>query len=120
MEPQEHRTQCLTRVEYVRQLLAAYHQTPGTTGHIRRPDRLLANQLYQRGIPLGTVENALLLAAARRLLRSPDSLPLAPIRSLAYFVPVIDEVLQLQVSQVYFEHIRRRIEGLPSMPPNLR
>jgi hypothetical protein len=34
-------------------------------GTIRRPDRLLAAQLYERGVPLIAVENALLLAAAR-------------------------------------------------------
>lgn len=55
------------------------------------------------------VENALLLAAARRLFRPPDALPLPTIRSLAYFLPVLEELQQLQVSQTYFEHIRRRI-----------
>ena len=62
-------------------------------GTVRRPDRLLAAQLHERGVPLEAVENALVLAAARRLIRPPDSPPLGTIRSLAYFSPVIEEVL---------------------------
>jgi len=36
------------------------------------------------------VENALLLAAARRLFRDSNATPLGLIRSLAYFAPVIE------------------------------
>ena len=55
------------------------------------------------------VENALTLAAARRLARPADAPPLAIIRSLAYFSPVIEEVLRLQVGPEYFHHLRNRI-----------
>jgi len=102
------------REAYIRQVLSAYRQTPGTTGTIRRPDRLLAAQLYARGVPLHTVENALVLAASRRLPRSSDAPPLGTIRSLAYFLPVVDEVLALTVSQDYFRYLRRKIAGLYS------
>ena len=68
-----------------RKVLAAYRQTPGTTGILRRQDRLLAAQLYLRAVPLIAVDNALVLAAARRLLRDPASPLLATVRSLAYF-----------------------------------
>ncbi len=98
--------------EYVRKLLDAYRATPGTTGVVRRPDRQLAAQLYQRGVPLIAVENALVLAAARRLARPAGSRPLATIRSLAYFSPVIEEVLHLQVSQQYFQHLRNKLQSL--------
>ena len=53
--------------DYVRRLLEAYRATPGTCGAVRRPDRLFAAQLHERGVPLEAVENALTLAAARRL-----------------------------------------------------
>ena len=96
--------------EYVRQVLDAYRKTPGTTGTVRRPDRLLAAQLHQRGVPLAVVENALVLAAARRLIRSADSAPLGTVRSLAYFLPVIDEVLHLPVNPDYFRYLRQKVE----------
>ncbi|HEY5310457.1 MAG TPA: hypothetical protein VIK97_18215 [Casimicrobiaceae bacterium] len=95
--------------EYVRRLLEAFRTTPGTSGAVRRPDRLLAAQLYQRGVPLEAVENALTLAAARRLARAADAPPLGIIRSLAYFSPVIEEVLRLQVGPEYFRHLHNRI-----------
>jgi len=95
--------------EYARRLLEAYRATPGTCGAVRRPDRLFAIQLYERGVPLEAVENALTLAAARRLARPADAPPLGIIRSLAYFSPVIEEVLRLQVSPDYFRHLRIRL-----------
>lgn len=99
-----------SREEYIQRVLSAYRQTPGTAGTIRPPDRLLAAQLQQRGVPLAAVENALVLAAARRLLRSPDSPPLTTIRSLAYFSAVIEEVLETCVSPAYYQHLRYRIQ----------
>ena len=96
--------------EYVRKVLDAYRKTPGTMGTVRRPDRLLAAQLHERGVPLTAVENALVLAAARRLMRPADAPPLGTIRSLAYFLPVIDEVLNLRVNPDYFRYLRHKIE----------
>jgi hypothetical protein len=96
--------------EYVRQVLDAYRKTPGTMGTVRRPDRLLAAQLHQRGVPLAMVENALVLAAARRLIRPVDTPPLSTIRSLAYFLPVIDEVLSLRLNPDYFRYLRQKVE----------
>ena len=55
--------------EYIRQVLEAYRKTPGTMGTVRRADRMLAAQLYQRGLSVRVIENALVLAAARRLIR---------------------------------------------------
>ena len=104
--------------EYVRKLLDAYRATPGTTGTVRYPDRLLAVQLYQRGVPLMAVENALVLAAARRLVRPAAAPPLGTIRSLAYFSPVIEEVLHLPVGPEYFQHLRHKIAHLAATRQN--
>ena len=99
--------------EYVRQVLEAYRKTPGTMGTIRHPDRMLAAQLYQRGVSLRVVENALLLAVARRLFRPANAPPLGTIRSLAYFLPVIEEVLDLGVNADYFQYLRHKLARLP-------
>ena len=100
--------------EYVRRLLEAYSATPGTAGVVRRADRLFAAQLHQRGVSLQAVENALVLAAARRSTRPADAPPLGTIRSLAYFAPVIEEVLQLNVGQTYFQHLRNKLQRVTS------
>lgn len=98
--------------EYVRRLLEAYRATPGTCGVIRRPDRLLAAQLYERGVPLSAVENALALAAVRRMIRPDGAAPLLTVRSLAYFLPVIDEVLATDVNPAYYQHVRSKLQRL--------
>ena len=98
---------------YIRQVLEAYRKTPGTLGTIRRADRLLAAQLYQRGLAVKVIENALVLAAMRRLLRPADAPPLGPIRSLAYFLPVIEEVLELRVTPDYFQYLRHKLKRIP-------
>ena len=95
--------------EYVRQVLEVYRKTPGTMGTARRPDRMLAAQLYQRGVALSVIENALVLAAVRRLIRPANTPPLGTVRSLAYFLPVIEEVLDLKVSPGYFQYLRHRL-----------
>jgi hypothetical protein len=71
-------------------------------------------QLHERGVPLKVVENAFVLAAARRIIRSAEAPPLPTVRSLAYFLPVIEEVLQLKVSQEYFQHLRHRLHRATS------
>jgi hypothetical protein len=75
---------------------------------------MLAAQLHQRGVPLEAVENAFVLAAARRLIRPADATPLGTIRSLAYFSPVIEEVLQLQVGREYFQYLRHKLQRAAS------
>ena len=96
--------------EYIRRVLEAYRKTPGTMGTVRRPDRVLAAQLYQRGVSVSVIENAFVLAATRRLVRPENAPPLGTIRSLAYFLPVIEEVLELRVSPDYFQYLRYELQ----------
>jgi hypothetical protein len=98
------------REQYIHQVLEAYRKTPGTTGAVRRPDRVLAAQLYQRGVSVNVIENAFVLGAARRLVRPADAQPLGTIRSLAYFLPVIEEVQQLRVGPDYFQYLRNKLQ----------
>jgi hypothetical protein len=100
----------ITKKDYVRRIIEGYRHTPGTTGVVRLNDRLLAADLYDRGIDIIIVENALLLAASRRIFRPPNAAPLQPIRSLHYLIPVIDEVRHLHVSQDYFRYLRFRLD----------
>ena len=101
--------------EYIRQVVEAYRKTPGTMGTVRRADRMLAAQLYQRGLCVVVIENALVLAATRRLVRPAGASPLGAIRSLAYFLPVIEEVRELRVSPDYFRYLRDKLANLASV-----
>ena len=100
--------------QYIRQVLETYRKTPGTAGTVRCPDRVLATQLYKRGVSVSVIENAFVLAAARRLMRPADAPPLGTIRSLAYFLPVIEEVLGMRVSPDYFQYLRHKLARVAS------
>jgi len=73
---------------------------------------MLAAQLYKRGVSASVIENALVLATARRLMRPADAPALGTIRSLAYFLPVIEEVLGMRVSPEYFQYLRQKVERI--------
>lgn len=103
--------------EYVRRVLDGYRATPGTCGVVRRPDRSVALALHARGVPLVSVENALVLAAARRLVRPAGAPALGAIRSLAYFGPVIEEVLHSPAGQDYYDYLRHRLARYRVVPP---
>jgi hypothetical protein len=100
----------ISREEYIQKVLDAYRQTPGTTGMVRRPDRLLAEHLYGRGVPLCAVENAFVLATSRRQVRPAGAPSLNTIRSLAYFQSVIEEVLESRVNPEYYRYLRYKIQ----------
>lgn len=102
----------MDRGEYLCRLFEAYRATPGTCGVVRQTDRLTAIQLYERGVPLTVVDNALALAAVRRLMRPDAAAPLPVVRSLAYFLPVIDEVLATEVDPRYYQHVLSKLQRL--------
>ena len=96
---------------YVERVLDAYRHTPGTLGQLRKADRTLAAKLYDRGVPLQTLEDALTLVTARRAFRAPDAPPLDPIATLHYVLPVIHELqTELHVSG-YIDYLRSRLDS---------
>lgn len=97
---------------YIEQVLDLYRRAPGTTGHLRRSDRLLAGELHDRRIPLPLICDAFILAVARRTLRSTDAPPLATIGSLYYFKPVIDELIAQPPDPGYLPYIRHRLAAV--------
>jgi len=104
--PQELRRE---RQRYAEDVVARYCQTAGTLGHVRPEDRRLARWLWDRNVPLAMVEDAFILAVARRTFRPPNAPPLDPIRSLHYFVPLIEELMQGRVDPSYLHHVRQKL-----------
>jgi len=108
----------LTDQETYRQtLIALYLRLPDTPRRVSRHDLHLARQLWERDIPLTTAETALLLASVRRAARRPASIPLGPIRSLHYFLPVIEELLHtpLHHGYAYLAYLRSKIRLRPAV-----
>ncbi len=100
--------------EYLSAVLKLYLELPETPCRAGPHDRKSVAALYARGIKLATVESALLLASLRRLGRPHDLPPLAPIRSLAYFFPVIQELLDNPIPDDYREYLRKKVQSLDS------
>ena len=94
---------------YVQTVLRLYRDLPGTPARPRRADRTLAAELHRRDVRLDVVEVALRLAAARRHTRPPDADPLPPIRSLHYFLPVIDELPSGPPPDGYLGYLRDKV-----------
>lgn len=108
---------------YLAAVLALYLDLPDTPLRASIPDQWRARCLLERGIPLRTVESALLLASLRRLIRPAGVPPLPPIRSLAYFLPVIDELLVHPVPDNYCGYLRlklRQVARLAELPAKVQ
>lgn len=76
-----------TSAPYITSVVTLYLEMPDTPLRVSVSDQSLARHFHQQGVPLETVETALLLGSLRRLIRPADAPRLAPIRSLAYFRP---------------------------------
>jgi len=103
----------MSRSQDVQRLLDLYCGLPHTAA--RRPsaaDRRLAVQLCDQPIAFDLIETALLLAIARRNARNPQAPPLPPIRSLAYFLPVIEELRLYPPHPDYLRYLRSRAVDL--------
>src|ERR1700682_5282353 len=75
-------------------------------------DQSLARKLHEQSVPLPLVESALLLATLRRFSRPSDLPPLPKIRSLAYFLPVIEELQQQPLPHGYLDYLRLKLRKL--------
>lgn len=91
---------------YLRAVLAAYRNSPDTLGHVRPADRRFAATLLLRGVPLQIVEEAMVLAVARRQTGGQSH---EPIRSLHYFRPVIEELIRHPLPAEYADYLRQRL-----------
>jgi len=99
-----------TLTPYVSKILTLYLELPETPLHTTLYDQKRAAEFQLRGVPLDLIEAAFLLGSLRRLLRPPGALPLSPIRSLAYFQPVIDELLACPLSDNYLGYLRAKMK----------
>lgn len=104
---------------YVQEILSLYRRLPGTPSRPRRADRRLAQKLYHRGVRLDVIEVAMRLALGRRHTRPPDADPLPPIRSLHYFVPIIDELPPGPPPDGYLNYLRETIPDNTTVTPTI-
>jgi hypothetical protein len=102
---------------YVDKLFQLYLGLPDTPSRISRFDRQLAYKLYHQNVSLEIVEAAFLLGSARRTFRDPSYPPLGPIRSLHYFLPLIQEVVATQPPMDYLHYLRLKLARHAAQKP---
>lgn len=107
------------RNRFIRVVIDLYLGLPDTAARrASRHDRILAGQLFDRGLTIELVRAAMLLASARRSAHADRTTPLQPIRSLHYFLPVVEELTASPPDPTYlrylfvrFGHLIRRPRG---------
>jgi hypothetical protein len=104
-------------VAYVAAVVTLYIELPDTPLRASISDQWLARRLHDDGVPLQLVETALLLGSLRRLIRPADAPQLSPIRSLAYFCPVVDELRAHPAPGSYLDYLRLKLRQAAAALP---
>jgi len=103
-------TRSSSESNYVLSVLELYCRLPHTPKQPRSDDRFIARKLHHKRVPLQRVHAALLLGVARRLFRTDTEPPLPPIRSLRYFLPLLDELRYARVDDAYLNYLRDKLQ----------
>ena len=105
---------------YVSSVLTLYVDLPDTPLRASVSDQWLAGRFHDDGVPLQVVETALLLGSLRRLVRPAEAPRLSPIRSLAYFRPLIDELREHPAPESYLHYLRLKFrQAAAALPANV-
>ena len=102
---------------YIAAVLTLYVDLPDTPLRANVSDQWLARRFHDDGVPLHAVETALLLGSLRRLIRPAGAPPLSPIRSLAYFRPVVEELQAHPVPVGYLDYLRLKLRQAATALP---
>ena len=108
----------MTRDHYLRQILALYRLLPDTPQRFHKGDRAIVDRLFEQEVPVRHVEAALLLGSVRRVCRDPELPALDPIRSIAYFLPVLSQLPTTTAPHGYLEYLRRKLSIAVHDPKN--
>lgn len=100
---------------YLATLLERYRRLPGTLGHVLRDDRRTAAALHERQIGLDVVHQAFVVAIARRF--GTEAGRIEPIRTLRYFLPVIEEIIRDPPDPDYLQYLESRLREAGLRPP---
>lgn len=100
----------MAKQRYVSKVLDLYMQLPETPNRFSRTDLRLAQQLYEEKVTATDIELAMLLATARRFFRRTSAHPLGPIRSLYYFLPVLEELRKHPLPEGYQQYLRQKVQ----------
>ena len=94
---------------YVESLRDAFLGLGCTSGNFGAADVSVARDLYHRRIPLGVIDEAMLMAACRKYSAWLNGQESSPIQSMRYFESVIAEIQQQPLPAGYAGYLRRKV-----------
>jgi len=94
---------------YVRAVREAFLEPACVCSAFTPADEKLAGDLYRRGVPLENLKRAIWLGSARKYMAMLNGQPPAPIASLGYFTPLLEEVTRAPVTAAYWEHVHQKM-----------
>lgn len=83
-----------------------------TSGRFGTTEERLAEDFERKGIPLGVIEDAMMVGVCRKYVSWLNNGPSAPIASLHYFDAIIEEVLERPFPTGYREYMQMQVEKL--------
>jgi hypothetical protein len=96
----------MSRRQYLAALVRLYLEQPGAPPCPSRQDWAVAQTLYAQGVPLPDLTHAIRLATLRRLHRIGEPLP--PVRCLAYYRQVLDQLAPDERDPAYVAYVADR------------
>jgi hypothetical protein len=97
---------------YVESVRECYERLGCTSGKFNTAGIETARQLHQRAVPLTVVYAAMFLGACRKLESWLNGAPCEPIRSMAYFEPLLTEVQANPLPNGYSNYLRSKLRRL--------
>lgn len=106
----------MNRRHYLAAIIRLYLDQPGAPLRASRQDWAVAQSLFARSVSLHDFIQAVHLATLRRLQRQGPPLP--PIRSLAYYRSVLDQLTPDDLDPDYVRYVALRYDSL--LAPHLK
>ncbi len=78
-------------------------------------DEVLARQWHARGITLERIKQAVLLGCARKYSSWHNNKTYAPISTVRYFEPILDEIDRQKISDEYWDYLAWRIQRIEKL-----
>lgn len=97
---------------YVEAIREGYLSLGCGRGRFGPTDFRKARQWWNQGVPLHVVQDALLLGTCRKEVAASNELETAPIGSLYYFEPLLDEVRQAPLDVGYRYYLRFKLKQM--------
>jgi len=98
--------------EYIRIAQGLFQAQPCIQAAFSKTNEGTAADLYRSGISTEVLGNAILLGCARNYISAINNGRPAPIRSLRYFLPVVEEICQQHFPAGYWQSVRHRLPKL--------